>query len=180
MALNATNVRVGYTGEVFFAPPTPTPTQPTDATTALAGMYTGFGYNTDDGIEETPSEQWSEIKAWQAGAIVRRIRSTEAWTWDFAMLETNSNALLVYYGNYAAGGVKIGGQATTRGSWVIEVLDNKDKLRIVIPDGEITGRGAHSYKTDEGVAYPVTLSAYPASIAPTNGANAIAYRAVLP
>jgi hypothetical protein len=182
MALNALNVLVGYTGEVFFAAVnTGSPvTMPTDATTALPAAFNGFGYCTEDGIQESPSESWTDIRAWQKGQTVRKIRSQEQWTWDFATLETNQQGLAAYYGNYAVGGVKIGGQAATRGHWVIEVVDNKDKLRIVIPDGEVTGRGTHSYKTDEGISYPLTLSAYPYTAAPTSGANAIVYRGVLP
>jgi len=182
MALDASNVLVGFTGEVFYAPVnevTPV-TMPTDATTALNGAFVGVGYNTEDGVDETPNEQWTEIRAWQKGAVVRKIRTQEDWTWGFAMLETNPKSQEVYYGNYSAGGVKIGGQNATRGHWVIEVIDGDDKLRIVIPDGEITGRGSHSYQTDEGIAYPVTLSAYPYAAAPTSGANAVVYRGVLP
>ena len=112
---------------------------------------------------------------YELAAFLDRYYQQEDWTWDFAMLETNPLALEVYYGNYAAGGVKIGGQNTTRGHWAIEVLDGDNILRIVIPDGEITGRGAHSYQTDEGIAYPVTLTAYPD---PTLESNAIVYRGV--
>jgi hypothetical protein len=175
MTTNAANVQVGFTGEVFFAPAGTT--LPTTATAALDGAFVGMGFNTEEGVTETPSESYTSIKAWQRGEIVRKIRTEEDWTWGFGMLETNPTALLIYYGNYSAGGVKIGGQNTTRGSWVIDVLDGDNKIRTVIPDGEITGRGAHSYKTDEGIMFPVTLTAYPDA---TLQAKAIVYRAVLP
>lgn len=174
MATNATNVQVGFTGEVFFNDAGGN--VPTDATTALNAAFLGLGFNTEDGVAEAAGESWTNIKAWQKGEIVRKIRTEEDWTWDFGMLETNPTSLLIYYGNYSAGGVKVGGQAATRGSWVIEVLDGVNKLRIVVPDGEITGRGAHSYKTDEGIMFPVTLTAYPDA---TLAAKAIIYRAVI-
>ncbi len=175
MTTNAANVQVGFTGEIFYnAAGT---FVPTDATTALNAAYLGLGFNTEEGVEETPNESWTSIKAWQKGEIVRKIRTEEDWTWDFGMLETNPTGLLIYYGNYAAGGVKVGGQAVTKGAWVIEVLDGQAKMRIVIPSGEITGRGSHKYVTDSGIMFPVTLTAYPDA---TLNAKGIIYRAVLP
>lgn len=177
MALNAANVRVGVNGEVNFAEAPAT--LPADAA-ALLTDFTGLGYNTDAGVAETINETTTDIKAWQGGQTVRTVRTDETVTYAFTMLETNVDALAIYYGNdvdVADGSVKVGGQLNTRGSWVIDVLDGTDIVRVVIPDGEVTQRGTVNYVNDNAISYPVTVTAYPSNETGFDGANAKKYHA---
>jgi hypothetical protein len=171
VATNAANVRVGVSGEVSFAPAGST--LPTDATTALDAAFTGLGYNSDDGVTETVDRQMSNVVAWQNGDIVRKVKNSEEVMYQFTLIETTADVLEAYYGNFTAvsGSAKVGGQANTRGSWVIQVIDGADILRIVIPDGEVTELGTLNY-SDDVTGYTVTVTAYPDA---TIDANAIKY-----
>ena len=54
---------------------------------------------------------------------------------------------------------------------MLEVRDGAKTVRIVLPDAQITERGEVTYKTDEAVAYDVTITAYPDK----NGVKAYIY-----
>lgn len=161
MATTADNVAVAVTGEVSFA--ATGSTLPTDHSTALDGAFVGLGYNDESGVSETIGESRQAITAWQNGDEVRNIRTAHTVTYDFTCIETNEAVLEAYYGDYAAGTVEIKGDMATRGCWVIEVVDGDDVTRIVIPDGEVTGRGGVSYVGTGAVAYPMTITCYPDS-----------------
>jgi hypothetical protein len=171
MATNASNVRVGVTGEVSFAPAGTA--LPTDATTALNAAFTALGYNDENGVTETVDRQSTPIRAWQNGDIVRRVKNSEEVSYTFTLIETTADVLETYYGNFTAvsGSVKVGGQANTRGAWSIQVVDGADILRIVIPDGEVTELGTVQYN-DDATGYTFTVTAYPDA---TLDANAIKY-----
>lgn len=174
MTTTASNVEVAVTGEVSFAPAGST--LPTDATTALDAAFAGLGYNSSDGIDEQIDEQRNTITAWQNGDEVRSVKSSQSVTYSFTMLETNADTLDVYYGegSYSAGTVQVKGDAKTRGCWVIETYDGTKKLRIVIPDGEITARGTVKRAGTDAVMYQVTVTCYPVS-----GVKATHYRGVV-
>ena len=159
MTTTASNVRVGVSGEVYLADAGTA--SPTDATTALTAAFVAQGYNTDDGITEQIGESWAQINAWQNSDIVRKVRTTHDVMYSFTLMETSEVTLQTFYGDYAAGKVRLRGDTETRGAWVIEVLDGPDVVRIAIPDGEITERGDVQYVNGNAVAYPVTITCYP-------------------
>lgn len=159
MTLTADNVRVGVTGGVFGAPSEST--LPTDATAELDGAFEDLGYVTEDGVSQAIGIDITEIKAWQNGDVVRKVQTKHDLTYAFAMLETSPAALEAYYGNYDAGVVEIRGDQGIRQSWVINVIDGDNKIRIVIPDGQVTERGDISYVNGDAVSYPVTITCYP-------------------
>lgn len=164
MTTTAANVRVGVTGEVNFA--VDGTTLPTNSSTALDAAFTGLGYNTESGINETINRTTNKIRAWQNGDVVRTVTSEHDVEYAFDMLETTAETLETYYGegSFSGGTVEVAATNGRRGSWVIEVIDGDDVCRIVIPDGEVTTDSSTvSYTTDGAVVYPVTITAYPDS-----------------
>lgn len=161
----AENVRVAVTGSINYGPAGTT--LPTDATTALHANFDEVGYANEDGITQNINEERTDIKAWQNGDIVRKVRSSHDVTYAFTMLETNLVSLEIYYGDgsvtgtLADGVVEIKGDMNTRGEWVLHVIDGDNLIRIVIPDGEVTERGEVSFVNANAVQYPVTITAYP-------------------
>jgi hypothetical protein len=95
--------------------------------------------------------------------VVRRVQTDHSASFAFTMRETNATVLEAYYGNYAAGVSKIQSGVLPHKSWIIDVLDGDSKIRIVIPDGQITERGDVVYKNGDPIGYPITIECYPDS-----------------
>jgi hypothetical protein len=161
----AENVRVAVTGSINYGPAGST--LPTNATTAIDAAFDEVGYANEDGITQTINEDRTDIKAWQNGDTVRKVRSSHDVMYALTMLETNLTSLEIYYGDGSvsgtldAGTVEIKGDMTTRGSWVFHIIDGDQLIRLVVPDGEVTERGDVQYVNANAVQYPITLTAYP-------------------
>lgn len=170
----ADNVRVGaadYAGGVFRAPSGTT--LPTDATSALnaAFLSRNVGLISDEGVTQSIGNTTTDIRSWQNNAIVRTLTSETKVSYQFTMLETASVALETYYDNFTAGASEITGQSGLRCSWVVQVTDEGNDIRIVIPDGQVTERGDTVFSSTDVLRYPVTITAYPDS----SGNNAYCY-----
>lgn len=165
MALTAANVRVAVTGGVYRAPAGSV--LPTDATAALASPFTDgeVGYATDEGVTQSIESDTTDLQAWQNGETVRTIQTSHTLTYALSLMETNENTLETYYGNHtgttSAGSVVINAEQGVRGAWVIQVLDGTHRIRICIPDGQVTERGETSFVNGEAIAYPITITCYP-------------------
>lgn len=159
MTLTAENVRVGVTGGVFGAPSGTT--LPTGATGSLDAGFDELGYVSEEGVVQSEGIDVTEIKAWQNAAVVRKIQTKHDLTYKLTLLETSAITLYTFYSNYSAGVSEIRGEAGLRQSWVIEVLDGDNTIRIVIPDGQITEKGDVSYVNGDAVKYPITITAFP-------------------
>ena len=159
MALTASNTLVAVTGGIFFAPTgTALPTSPSASKNAA---FLEVGYVTDAGIVQSIGNTTKEIKAWQNADVVRRIQTDHSATFKFAMLETNANSLAAYYLSYAAGVTQIKSGVMPRKSWILDVVDGTNLIRIVLPDAQITERGDVSYVNGDAISYPVTIECYP-------------------
>lgn len=166
MALDANNVRVGVTGAVYVAPTSTT--LPSTVTTSLDAAFRDLGYVSEDGITEEYDEDTEEIKAWQNGVTVRRVITSSTATLNFTLIESKANVLELFHKGSSvvtdgSTGYKINVKAPApdRRSFVFDVVDGDDVIRIVVPDGEVTERGEVVYKNDEPVGYEVTVTCYP-------------------
>jgi hypothetical protein len=166
MANTAANVLVGKpatTGGVLTAPTGST--LPTDASTALDPAFVGVGYLSDDGLTQTINADTTEIKAW-GGDVVRRVQTSHEVTYQFTMIETSDGSLKAYYGdsNVTTGtstSIELKAGDMPHEVWDFEIADGSTKVRVVVPDGQVTDRGDIVYKDDSSIAYQVTLTAYP-------------------
>lgn len=157
----AQNVRVATTGAVFFAPMAST--LPTDAVAALAQTFKDVGYIGPDGVTQAIETDITDITAWQNGDTVRKVQTSHDVTFQLVMLETNELSLKVYYADATATAkaVKVTGAQSPHNVVVIEVLDEKHSIRIVLPDAQVTERGEIVYQNEEATGYDITLTAYP-------------------
>ena len=160
MANVASNVLVGVTGTVRFAPTgTALPTTPS-ATPNVA--FLDMGYVAEHGVTQSVGDTTNEIKAWQNADVVRRIQTDHSAQFKLALEETNANSLNAYYGgNYTAGVAQIKAGVLPRKSWIIDVVDGTNLIRIVMPDAQIVERGDVMYKNADAITYPITLECYP-------------------
>ena len=163
MALNSANVRVAVTGAVMVGPTsTAAPTGTTSATTGFADL----GLISEAGVTEARGRSTNSIKAWQNGTEARVVVTDGTLTYHFTMLETNPATVAAYYGATVTPGVADGSFVIVptstggRKSFLIDVVDGAELLRVYVPQGEITEVGDKVYNGTDPIGYEVTVSAY--------------------
>lgn len=180
---DAKNVSFGKpkaTGAVFVAPAGTT--LPTDATTALNAAFKGLGYVSEDGLVNSVETDTENVNAW-GGDLVLVGQTSFSETFTVNLLETNAEALKVYYGadNVTVSGSNI---TITQNSGVLPnvavvfelVMTGGRVKRIVVPNAQIVDRsGEITYVDGEPIAYPAVFTAYPDS----NGNTHTEYIAVV-
>jgi hypothetical protein len=159
---DATKVRVGADGVVYHAPLGTT--LPTTAVEVLDAAFKDVGTISDDAVNQVLSNSTNDIKSW-AGSIVRKVQTESGFDLKFMMIETNDESLLAYYGagNYSAGHISVKNKLPDPESWVIDVLDGDNRVRVVVENGQVTDRGDIPYKNGDSIGYDVTVSSYPGS-----------------
>lgn len=172
MANTAANVVAGTplaTGGVLIGDLTAT--APTTAVSALTG-FAGAGYIGEDGVTETNERSTDRIRAW-GGDTVKVVQTEHNVTYQFTFLETlNADVLKAVYGDdnvtttaaTASTGtlheVAINASTLPHKSYVFEVKDGAAKIRIYVPDGQITEVGEITYSDSEVVGYQVTVECF--------------------
>lgn len=175
MADSATNVFVQATGEVY-AMVTSTGA-PTSAISSVSSWSSGLvGYLGEDGVTQTIGTDSTEIKAWQNGDVVATVQTKHTLTYQLPFLEMNAVTMGLYYGNTAAPETtvvksNIVGDVLPHRSWIIDVVNDIAKVRIYIPDGQITERGDTTYVNSAATIMPITITCYPVA-----GVKATIYR----
>lgn len=161
------------TGGVLYAP---TGTAlPTDAVTALNGSFVGAGYATDSGLTGSEKRGTTDVKDW-GGIVVATLQTEFKATFKFGFLEIlNDLTAKAIYGDSnvtvtAANGshgrqiaTAVNGAESPHLSWVFAMYSGTKKIRIVVPDGQITELDDIDYKSDNLIGRNVTLTAYPDS-----------------
>lgn len=161
MSLNSENVRVAVTGAAYVAPTTLA--APTSATSVLGADAKDLGYISDGGITETRDRSTNQIRAWQNAALVREPVTESSITYNFVLIETKKETIEAYYGTTVAadGSIKIDpGKTGGRKSYVFDVIDDDDVIRIYVPSGEITEVGDQAYVNGDPIGYEVTVTGY--------------------
>ena len=172
MANTASNVVAGVplaTGGILIGDTTAT------APTTAAGTLTGFaaaGYIGEDGVTETNERSTDRIRAW-GGDTVKVVQTEHNVSYQFTFLETlNRDVLEAVYGEdnvtttaaTASTGtlheVQVNASTLPHKSYVFEVKDGDAKIRIYVPDGQITEVGDITYSDSEVIGYQVTVEAF--------------------
>lgn len=164
MALVAENVRVAVTGAVMVGPTTAP--APTDADTPPTG-FDDLGYISEDGVTETRERSTDQLRAWQNADVLREVVTEASISYTFRMVETKAETVGLYYGadvdplngSIAIVPARTGG----RKSFIIDVIDGNEFIRVYIPSGEVTEVGDQVYASGEAIGYEVTITAYPDS-----------------
>jgi hypothetical protein len=170
------------TGGVLVAPTGST--APTNAATALDAAFKALGYVGEDGLTEAAERSTDKIKAW-GGDVVKVVQTDYAVTYTFTLIETlNADVLKTVHGasnvtttaaTVSTGtiqAVKLNSDTLTRQAFVFEVKDGAARIRIYVPQGQITEVGEVTYSDEDVIGYEVTVEAFRDS---TLGANAIKY-----
>lgn len=172
MANTAANVVAGVplaTGGILIGDLTAA--EPSTAVSALTG-FTAAGYIGEDGVTETNERSTDRIRAW-GGDTVKVVQTEHNVTYQFTFLETlNVNVLEAVYGEdnvtttaatVSTGTlheVQVNSSTLPHKSYVFEVKDGDAKIRIYVPDGQITEVGDITYSDSEVIGYQVTVEAF--------------------
>lgn len=169
MANDASNVSFGKpkaTGAVFVAPAGTS--LPTDATTALNVAFKPLGYVSEDGLVNSVETDTENVNAW-GGDLVLVGQTSFMETFMVNLIETNADALKVYYGeDYVTvdgTNITITQNSAQLPSVVVVfelVLTGGRVKRIVVPTAQIVDRsGEITYVDGEPISYPALFQAYP-------------------
>lgn len=168
MVLDATQVRVGITGQIYRAPLGSA--APTDSTSALPAAYVGLGYCSDDGVVENWDDSVDNIVAWQNATVVRAAVTESVGTLEFTLIQTNRAILEAYHrgsvvSEPAAGNYRIDVKPIVAAPaiWVLDVVDGAKHYRIYVGNGEVTERGEIQYVNGSPIGFTMTVTAYPDS-----------------
>lgn len=143
-----------------------TATLPTSPSATLTGFDT-LGYISEDGVTNNNTPDTEDVKAW-GGATVMSIQTGKEDTFTFTLLEVlNEDVLKLVYGD---ANVTTATSVTTvkatmddykAHAFVIDMLINGKKQRMVIPNGKVSDLGEITYNDSEAVGYEVTITAMP-------------------
>ena len=174
MALNAKHVYAptpdqSTTGAVFVA--AVGTTAPTDAKTALSGSWTDGGYVDENGISITVNRSTTPIRDWSRAAV-RNILSEFDGSIAVNFLQVDEFSAQRVFGSSnvtktAATTTKgelikvsIGAQLPPVEAWCFNMKDGDARIRVYIPNGQITDVSEMAYKPDQGHVIGGTLSCY--------------------
>lgn len=133
-----------------------------------AAGFVPAGFIGEDGVTEANDRDTDKIKAW-GGDTVRVIQNDHTITYSFTFLELgNAEVLKLIYGdeNVEVSGdqiqVKKNSQVLPHKTWVIEVFDRgaDRKIRLVVPDGQITETGERNFTHSDVISMEVTIEAF--------------------
>lgn len=166
MTNTAENLRSYGEGDVYVAPKGST--APTDATTDLDAAFKPLGWlSPDQGLTQSQQLSTNVVRGWNAGAILRTLKSNQGYTMRFQCLEENARVLgLLYPGATVStdGGVNERVVKTFTGqdlrAWVFQLKDGDVNLRKYAPSGEVTGFGDVVYKDNDITVYQFTVTIY--------------------
>lgn len=165
MSVDATKVRVAVTGAVSKGLISAT------APTGTAGTLTGFndvGGISEDGVTLSLPDNGDStpIKVWQGGATVRTVRATsdDLPTLAFTMVETSLAAIETYFGVTVSQTVTEGSfsfkvQNRSASSYVLDVIDGAELIRLYIPRGTVASVNEISLTNTDAIGYGVTVEA---------------------
>ena len=138
---------------------------PTDATSAVTGFTEG-GFISEDGLTEATERDTDKVKAW-GGDTVKVLQTDYSATFSWTFIESASaDVLKAVYGpdNVVddAGDIAVTAKSDQlpHMAWVFDVKDGDKRIRICVPDGQITETGEVTYSDGEVIGYEVTVESF--------------------
>jgi hypothetical protein len=135
----------------------------------LNAAFKNLGYVSEDGLVNGVETNTEDVNAW-GGDLVLTGQTTFKETFTVNLIETNAEALKVFYGEDNVVEEGDGSLTVTQTSEmlpnvsvVFELVMTGGRIkRIVIPNAQITDRsGEITYVDGEAVTYPAAFVAYP-------------------
>lgn len=148
---------------------------PTTAVGAPDAALIPLGYVWESGVERSEDRSTNDILEW-GGKLVKRTQTGFVEELTFGFLEyLNADAAETIYGSGAITvtpgdathgeqvAIAVKGDAAPHMSWVFDMIDGIAKIRLVVPDGQVTSTDTIAYTRDGAAIRTVTVTAYPDS-----------------
>lgn len=144
---------------------------PTDARTELDASLAPHGYVGEDGLTMTTNRSTERIRAW-GGSTVRIVQTEHDITFAFVLLETNKVTAEAVFGEgnvteTAADGtsglkldIVVTDDVLPHKAWVFNIKDGDKRVRVVVPNGQITEVGETQFVHSNATGWSVTLEAF--------------------
>lgn len=145
---------------------------PTTVATAPNVLFVSTGYIGEDGVTENNGRTIEKIRAW-GGDVVKTSQTEHSLTYEFTFIESlNTDVLKTIYGptnvtttaKTASVGtlqaIKVTSDVMAHYSYIFEVRDGVAKVRICVPDGQITEVGETTYSDASVIGYQVTVECF--------------------
>ena len=139
---------------------------PTDASTPPDSALVARGYVGEDGLSMTTNRTTEKIRAW-GGDTVRVVQSEHDVTFSWSYLETTALTAADVYGednvesDAGLTSIKLNSDPLPHKTWVFEMKDGDKRVRVVVPDGQITEIGDTQFVHTAATSHQVTLEAFP-------------------
>lgn len=143
-----------------------------DPFVALNAAMIALGYISEEGVSETIGRDTERIKAW-GGDSVAVLQTEHSVTYEYTMIEALSlavnrevfgepnvteTAATASKGRILA--VQLKADTLPHRARCIEIADGAKRVRIWLPDSQITETGDVTYADNSLIAYPVTVEAF--------------------
>lgn len=161
MSLDSSNVRVAVTGAWYTAPTSTA--APTSASSTLNAAFKDLGYLSSDGTTKSTDRSTNDITAWQNAAKVRTVVTDSGVSFQFVLIETTVDGVGLYTGSTVDANGKVSvdpGRTGGRRSFVLDVIDGEEVIRVYIPEGEVTEVGDQTFTSGDAVGYDLTITGY--------------------
>lgn len=152
-------------------------TLPTDTEAPLTAL-SACGYVSEDGLQESSEHGTEDVLAW-GGDVVRTLSTDHSLKYTMTFIEAgNLNLLKLAYGaeNVTSANGKVTIKKTNhlpgRKSFVFDMKDGTNKMRLVVPNGQIVLTGETNYTHGEVMSFECEITCYPDA----NGVKAFEYR----
>lgn len=171
----ASNVIAGRpksTGGVLLGQGTGSLVLPTDATTDPGAAFLAAGYIGEDGLTMSVGRDTKKIKAW-GNSIVKVTQTDHSVTFQWTFIETlNVNVEKAVFGannvTFTAATLTAGNRLATKITadqlphmpGIFEVKDGLARVRLAVPDLQITEQGDVVFNDGDVIAYQVTAEAF--------------------
>ena len=146
-------------------------TLPTDAVSAVTG-FTSSGYVTEDGVSLTWNRTTIDLRDWSLKTVRTLSEETSAEV-SFSCLELSEEAAVQAFGADAVAvtaataghgkqlAISITGEMPEAKAWVFNVKDGERRVRLVIPNGQVTSLPDMTFAANAAIVLPVTITCYP-------------------
>lgn len=144
---------------------------PVDEVAAPAVAFKDSGYISDSGLKIGTDQSSTDITDW-SGNVVRSILSAYGNNLTWEHLEWNEQSLKNFLGEanvtvtQTTGSptkitAKFNGDEMPVKEWIFNIKDGIRKIRVVVPNGQVSERGEISFVKTEAVKLPITLKTFP-------------------
>ena len=144
---------------------------PVDEIAAPGAAFKDSGYISDAGLKIGTNQDSTDITDW-SGNVVRSILAAYNNTLSWEHLEWNEQSLKNFLGDNNVTVVnttgtptkitaKFNGDDMPVKEWIFNIKDGVRRIRVVVPNGQVSERGEVTFVKTDAVKLPITLKTFP-------------------